>query len=69
VSAFRFRLVLEDGSPAEPPTFAAAVPDWHPRQVFFTSPGHYFRILRIEPELDGSADHDATWIVEPVRLT
>jgi hypothetical protein len=33
--------------------------------MFFTSPGHYFRILRVEPELDESADHDATWIVEP----
>jgi hypothetical protein len=32
--------------------------------MFFTSPGHWFRILRIEPELDESADYDATWIVK-----
>jgi hypothetical protein len=28
--AFMFRLVQEDGAPADPPTLKSAVPDWHP---------------------------------------
>ena len=27
---FNFKLVLEDGTPADPPTFSAAVPNWKP---------------------------------------
>jgi hypothetical protein len=27
--AFTYRLVLEDGSPADPPKFTTAVPTWH----------------------------------------
>ena len=25
---FKYQLVLEDGTPADPPTFTAAVPNW-----------------------------------------
>ena len=28
--AFRFKLALEDGTPADPPALTAAVPDWRP---------------------------------------
>jgi hypothetical protein len=30
---FRFMLKFEDGSAAEPPTFATAVPNWKPGDV------------------------------------
>jgi hypothetical protein len=36
--AFKFKLELQDGTPADPPTLTAAVPDWKPqpapRQTF-----------------------------------
>jgi hypothetical protein len=30
MGSFAFRLELEDGTPADPPTFKAAVPNWRP---------------------------------------
>jgi hypothetical protein len=30
VGGFAFRLEREDGTPADPPTFRAAVPNWRP---------------------------------------
>ena len=37
-SVFNFKLELADGTPANPPTFGAAVPDWGPGET--TPPGH-----------------------------
>jgi hypothetical protein len=31
--AFAYRLEHEDGTPAEPPTFRSAVPNWHAGSV------------------------------------
>ena len=28
--SFTYRLILEDGTPADPPSFSTAVPSWHP---------------------------------------
>ena len=33
MAAFLFRLETVDGAPAEPPTFATAVPNWSPGDV------------------------------------
>ncbi len=40
--AFTYRLVLEDGTPAEPPTFSTAVPTWHEGDTFTMRPGWNF---------------------------
>jgi hypothetical protein len=58
---FTYRLVLKDGSPAEPPQFVTATPTWHEGDTFFTRPGRTFRILAIN---DSSDDCHAVWTVD-----
>ena len=58
---FTYRLILKDGSPAEPPQFVTATPTWHEGDTFFTRPGRTFRILAIN---DTSHDCHAVWTVE-----
>ena len=59
---FTYRLVLEDGTPADPPSFSTSVPTWREGDTFMVGPGREFRIIRIEPRYDALAD--ATWTVE-----
>jgi len=42
---FTFKLELEDGTPADPPTFTAAVPDWKPGDTIPLGPGRSLRVL------------------------
>jgi hypothetical protein len=51
--AFRFKLELEDGSPADPPTLHAAVPNWQAgdtiwavKREIFALCGHFSSNLR-----------------------
>jgi hypothetical protein len=37
--AFRYRLILENGEPADPPTIEAAVPNWAPGDTIPLGPG------------------------------
>jgi len=59
--AFLFRLEMEDGSPAEPPTLSAAVPNWSPGDVIALSAG---RCLVVVGKRDDDADAPAVLIVE-----
>jgi hypothetical protein len=59
--AFQYRLILKDGSSADPPVFTTATPAWHVGDTFFTRPGRTFRILSIN---DSSDDFHAVWTVE-----
>jgi hypothetical protein len=54
--AFQFRLVNQDGTPAEPATLRAAVPDWRAGDVIALGPGRSLRV--IETRLKENADGD-----------
>jgi hypothetical protein len=45
--AFQYRLILRDGTPADPPKFETATPQWREGDTFLTRPGRTFRILAI----------------------
>ena len=61
---FTFTLEHEDGSLAEPHTFATAVPNWSPGD---TIPLGGYRTLRVVEVRDGSdPDDDPVLVVEPV---
>jgi hypothetical protein len=62
---FTFQLVLEDGTPADPPQFVTAVPNWAPGQAFLLHPGRVMRTLAIEAADEEEQPH-ATWTVERV---
>ena len=60
--SFAFTLEHEDGSPAEPPTLATAVPNWKPGD---TIPLGNDRTLRVVEIRDGATpDDDAVLIVK-----
>ena len=46
---FTFKLVLEDGTPAEPPTFAAAVPNWKPGDKIPLGGGESYCVVDVRP--------------------
>jgi hypothetical protein len=46
--AFQYRLILKDGTPADPPKFETATPQWREGDTFFTRPGRTFRIVAIK---------------------
>ena len=55
------RLILKNGSPADPPQFVTGTPTWHEGDTFMSRPGRTFRILAIN---DTSDDCHAVWTVE-----
>lgn len=59
--AFQYRLILKDGSPADPPVFTTATSQWRESDTFFSRPGRVFRILKIR---EGGDDFHAVWTVE-----
>jgi hypothetical protein len=60
---FIFRLELEDGTPADPPTFEAAVPNWTAGDVIALSAGRSLRVVAVRED---DADQPPTLIVEDV---
>ena len=46
---FHFKLELEDGTPADPPTFTAAVPTWKPGDTIPLGPGKSYRVVDVKP--------------------
>jgi hypothetical protein len=58
--AFQYRLILKDGSSADPSVFTTATPTWHEGDTFMIRPGRTFRILAIN---DSSDDFHAVWTV------
>ena len=45
--AFIYKLVLEDGTPADPPTFTAAVPNWKADDKIPLGPGRSLRVAEV----------------------
>ncbi len=60
--AFRFRLETTEGTPAEPPTLAAAVPNWRPGDTIHLG-RKALRVVRVQ---DDDADQPPVLVVEPV---
>jgi hypothetical protein len=60
--AFAYRLEHEDGTPADPPTFRTAVPNWRPGDVIPLP----HRSLRVVEVRDDDANQAPTLIVEAV---
>jgi hypothetical protein len=60
MSGFLFRLETADGEPAEPPTFATAVPNWGPGDTIPL--GH--KTLRVIRKRDDDADQPPVLVVE-----
>jgi hypothetical protein len=59
--AFAFRLVHEDGTPADPPTLQAAVPNWRAGDTIALSAS---RMLRVVDLRDDDADQAPVLLVE-----
>jgi hypothetical protein len=58
--AFLFRLEDEDGTPADPPTFRTAVPNWRPGDTIPLGR----RALRVIDVRDDDADQTPVLVVE-----
>jgi hypothetical protein len=58
---FTFRLIQTDGTPADPPQFVTAVPNWHEGNTFLLRPGRVLRIVSIRSE-----EEETVWTVERV---
>jgi hypothetical protein len=59
---FTFRLILEDGTPADPPRFASSEPNWRVGETVMVTPTNVYRIV----EVHAAADVNAEWVVEQV---
>jgi hypothetical protein len=46
MAAFTFKLELADGTPTDPPTLKAAVPDWQAGNTITLGPGRTLRVVR-----------------------
>jgi hypothetical protein len=60
MAGFLFRLETRDGTPAEPSTLSAAVPDWRPGDAIYLGQ----RTLRVVCTRDEDADEPPVLIVE-----
>lgn len=63
--AFAFRLELEDGSPADPPTLQAAVSNWRPGDVIALSAGRSLRVIDTRIREGSEGDPVMVLAVEP----
>jgi hypothetical protein len=59
--AFTHRLELEDGTPADPPTFRTAVPTWRVGETIPLGAGRTLRVIAIR---DNDADQPPALVVE-----
>jgi hypothetical protein len=63
---FAFRLQREDGSPADPPTFEAAVPNWRPGDTLHLGRERTLRVVAVR---DDDADQPPVLVVEDAADT
>jgi hypothetical protein len=62
MAGFTYRLELEDGTPADPPTFDAAVPNWHPGDMIPLGRDRTLRVIDTRPGRE--PDEDPVLVVE-----
>jgi hypothetical protein len=48
---FTFKLELEDGTPADPPMFTAAVPNWKAGDTIPLGAGRSLRVVEVQQEV------------------
>jgi hypothetical protein len=65
MAAFTFKLELADGTPADPPTLKAAVPDWRPGDMIPLGRGRTLRVLDIQLRENADGDPVPVLVVEP----
>jgi hypothetical protein len=63
MAAFTFKLVHEDGSPADPPTFATAVPTWSAGDMIPLGQRRTLRVIEVRQA--SQPDGDSVLVVEP----
>ena len=63
MGGFAFRLEREDGTPADPRTFEAAVPNWRPGDTIHLGRERTLRVVAVR---DDDADQPPALIVEDV---
>ena len=61
--AFKYRLELENGEPADPPTIEAAVPNWAPGDTIPLGAGKALRVVSVRLSEDPIGD--PIFVVEP----
>jgi hypothetical protein len=61
MAGFTFRLEHEDGTPADPPTFRTAVPNWQAGDTIPLGAGRALRVIAIR---DNDADQPPALVVE-----
>jgi hypothetical protein len=42
---FKYRLILANGEPADPPTFESSTPTWRPGDQIWVRPGYTLRVV------------------------
>jgi hypothetical protein len=57
---FTYRLVHEDGTFADPPTFVSSEPNWREGDTLMIRPGCVYRIVQ---QLPAEAGAHGTWVV------
>jgi hypothetical protein len=62
--AFTYRLEREDGTPADPPTLKAAVPDWRAGNTIALGPGRIVRVIETRVEEGSDGDPVSVLVVE-----
>jgi hypothetical protein len=65
MTGFDFKLEGEDGSPADPPTLKAGVPNWNAGDVIALGAGRSLRVLDTELREDSDGDPVMVLVVEP----
>jgi hypothetical protein len=66
MGSFAFKLEREDGSPADPPTLKAAVPNWRAGDLIALGAGRSLRVLDTLLREDSDGDAVMVLVVEPV---
>jgi hypothetical protein len=61
MGGFAFRLERQDGTPADPPSFEAVVPNWRPGQTIHLGSARTLRVVAIR---DDDADQPPALVVE-----
>jgi hypothetical protein len=65
MGSFAFKLDREDGTPVDPPTLQAAVPNWRAGDVIALGPGRSLRVVDTQLREDSDGDPVMVLVVEP----
>jgi hypothetical protein len=66
MGSFAFKLEREDGTPADPPTLQAAVPNWRAGDEIALGAGRSLRVIDTQLREDSDGDPVRVLVVETV---